>query len=104
MMKRFVVKLFLASLAVCVGIAGHAQPFDPIGVILPMTGDFARYGERVREGLESKKIDSVKFVYEDEGGNPRSAVSAFHKLRASDKLSFFWAHGVGHLRLRLLPC
>jgi ABC-type branched-subunit amino acid transport system substrate-binding protein len=88
-MKRFAIKVFLASLAVCARTAAHAQPPETIGVILPMTGDFARYGEKVREGLESKKTDSVKFVYEDEGCNPRSAVSAFHKLRAADKLGLF---------------
>lgn len=54
-----------------------------------MTGDFARYGEKVREGLESNKLSSIKFVYEDEGCNPRSAVSAFHKLRAAHKLRIF---------------
>jgi ABC-type branched-subunit amino acid transport system substrate-binding protein len=88
-MKRFVTTVFLLSVAVCVRTTVHAQPPETIGVILPMTGDFARYGEKVREGLESKKIASVKFIYEDEGCNPRSAVSAFHKLRAADKLNIF---------------
>jgi ABC-type branched-subunit amino acid transport system substrate-binding protein len=54
-----------------------------------MTGDFARYGGKVREGLESKKLSSVRFVYDDEGCNPRAAVSAFHKLRSADGISIF---------------
>jgi hypothetical protein len=61
-------QLLLASLAVCAWTVAHAQSPETIGVILPMTGDFARYGEKVREGLESKKIDSVKFVLKKEPG------------------------------------
>lgn len=88
-MKRFAIKVLLASLAVCASTGLHAQHFEKIGVILPMTGDFARYGEKVREGLESNKMQSVEFVYEDEGCNPRAAVSAFRKLSAADRLSLF---------------
>ena len=88
-MKRFPIKESLVALAFCLATAAHSQPLETIGVILPMTGDFARYGEKVREGLESNKGSSVKFVYEDEGCNPRSAVSAFHKLRAANQASIF---------------
>jgi ABC-type branched-subunit amino acid transport system substrate-binding protein len=56
---------------------------NSVGVILPMTGEFARYGERIRQGIEGKRSKSVKFVYEDEGCNPAKAVGAYHKLRAA---------------------
>jgi ABC-type branched-subunit amino acid transport system substrate-binding protein len=62
---------------------------NKIGVILPMTGDFARYGEMVREGLESEKLSSIGYVYENEGCDPRVAVSAFHKLHSFDKANVF---------------
>ena len=88
-MKRLPIKESLVALAFCLATAAHSQPLETIGVILPMTGDFARYGEKVREGLESKKVGSVKLLYEDEGCNARSAVSAFHKLRAANKASIF---------------
>ena len=65
----------------------HAE--SRIGVILPMTGDFARYGEKVRAGLEGTKLSSYEYIYEDEGCNPRMAVSAFHKLRSLNKTSVF---------------
>lgn len=88
-MKRFTIKVFVAALSTWIPTLVYAQSLESVGVILPMTGDFARYGEKVREGLESKKPSAIKFVYEDEGCNPRVAVSAFHKLRAADKLTLF---------------
>jgi ABC-type branched-subunit amino acid transport system substrate-binding protein len=88
-MKRIAAEIFLTTLLVCATHRAHAQSSDTIGVILPMTGDFARYGDKVREGLESKRPSSVRFVYEDEGCKPNSAVSAFQKLRAADRLNIF---------------
>jgi ABC-type branched-subunit amino acid transport system substrate-binding protein len=59
------------------------------GVILPMTGDFARYGEKVRASLESKLDPRLRFVYEDEGCNPKSAASAYQKLTAMSGIKLF---------------
>jgi ABC-type branched-subunit amino acid transport system substrate-binding protein len=66
-----------------------SQAENKIGVILPMTGDFARYGERIREGLESERQSSMKFIYEDEGCAPRTAVTAFRKLSSVDNTKIF---------------
>ncbi len=76
-----------SAVAVATSSILHAE--NKIGVILPMTGDFARYGKTVRQGLESTKLSPFKYVYEDEGCNPRAAVSAFHKLYSFDKAKVF---------------
>jgi branched-chain amino acid transport system substrate-binding protein len=76
-----------STLAIATSSLLHAE--HKAGVILPMTGDFARYGQTIRQGLESAKLSAVKYVYEDEGCNPRAAVSAFRKLHSFDKAKVF---------------
>ena len=63
---------------------GLAFAETKVGVILPMTGDFAQYGDKVRQGLESTRPEGVRYIYEDEGCSPKTAVSAHKKLTAVD--------------------
>ncbi len=61
-----------------------------IGVILPMSGDFARYGDKIRQGLESEQLPpGIRLVYEDEGCHPKTATTAYKKLNAADGINIF---------------
>jgi ABC-type branched-subunit amino acid transport system substrate-binding protein len=59
----------------------------PIGVILPLSGEFASWGEGIRRAIElyAERGDSkFKFVFEDEGNcEARSSVAAYRKLSSS---------------------
>jgi branched-chain amino acid transport system substrate-binding protein len=65
-----------------------------IGVISPLTGPAAPYGENVRDGilLAVEEInhlggisrDKIRLIIEDEGGGPRAAVDAVNKLITVD--------------------
>ncbi len=65
-----------------------------VGAILPLTGDVATYGKSIKNGIElaindvnaSGGIDgkNVKMIYEDDGGSPRSGVTAVTKLISVD--------------------
>ncbi len=55
-----------------------------VGVILPMSGEFARYGDKIRAGLESGALKDFSLIYEDEGCDPKKAVTAYKKLSAID--------------------
>lgn len=67
-----------------------------IGAILPLTGNDARYGLWIKEGLDlcidevnlSGGINgkSVKIIYEDDQATPQKAVSAMIKLTQVDKV------------------
>ena len=72
---------------------GTQQPQPPsirIGVINPLTGPFAAYGEPVRDGmlLAVDEINSkggingqtVELLFEDDAGDPKLSVNAFTKL------------------------
>jgi branched-chain amino acid transport system substrate-binding protein len=68
-----------------------------IGAILPLTGNDARYGLWIKEGLDlcvnevnsSGGIDgkSVRIIYEDDQVTPQKAASAMQKLTHVDKVS-----------------
>ncbi len=69
-------------------VAMAEQPKYRIGVLAPLTGNFANYGKTVREGIEKIKNPSIEWVFEDEGCEPAKAISAYRKLSAIDHLSF----------------
>lgn len=62
-----------------------------IGAILPLTGDAAVYGERLKEGVELSKYfferqtkTKVNIQFEDSRLDPKEAVNAFYKLEQSN--------------------
>ena len=65
-----------------------------VGALLPLTGDFAFFGEQAKQGIEeaikeiNKDGQKVKVVFEDERCLPKDAVSAFNKLISIDKADF----------------
>ncbi len=67
-----------------------------IGAILPLTGDAATYGERLREGFEISKYafekansePILKIFFEDSRIDPKEAVNAFYKLIQGGDIKF----------------
>jgi len=58
-----------------------------IGVILPLTGDSAVYGQAIKDGIELAAVQDsadgqtqIKLIYEDDQGVPRHAISAVRRL------------------------
>lgn len=71
-----------------------------IGFILPLTGQWAEFGEAQRNALEFAKektpslFNKVEFIYEDCQYISQNVVTAFHKLRVEDKVDLFYVWGV----------
>ncbi len=65
-----------------------------VGVILPLSGDFAIIGEELKKGVDlaveqlQKKNVKISVVYEDDKFDPREAVTAANKLLSVDKIDF----------------
>ncbi len=61
-----------------------------IGVMIPLTGDAASYGESVKKGIELAKkqfkAENVQLVYEDSKCDGTQSVSAINKLISVDKV------------------
>lgn len=51
-----------------------------IGVIIPLTGSLAHYGNTVRGAIERVKTSNVQWVFEDEACDPTKTISAFKRL------------------------
>lgn len=90
------IKKYLSILIILfslIPIAVQAEPIR-IGVMLPLTGDFAFFGEQAKEGLLialqeiNKDQKLVDVIYEDEKCLPKNAVTAFKKLVTIDKVKY----------------
>ena len=67
-----------------------------IGAVMPLTGDLATYGVPVQEGMKFALSEinnkggvngkKVKIIFEDDLGEPKTAVAAFKKLIDTDKV------------------
>ncbi len=55
-----------------------------VGVLLPLSGQFAQFGERVKQGIElaarSAPPETYQFVYRDTQGDPQMAASEYEAL------------------------
>jgi len=68
-----------------------AEPPTKIGVILPLTGELALFGEKVRRGIELAASDGqgeFDLIFEDSASSPVKAVTAFQKLTSIDSVKF----------------
>lgn len=67
-----------------------------IGAVMPLTGDLATYGVPVQEGMKFALTEinanrgikgrKLKIIFEDDLGEPKTAVAAFKKLVDTDKV------------------
>jgi ABC-type branched-subunit amino acid transport system substrate-binding protein len=80
--------LLAITLLLAASTAFADEPKYRIGVLLPLTGNFASYGKLVRESVEMVKNPSVEWVFEDEVCEPAKAVAAYKKLLSVDHISF----------------
>lgn len=75
-----------------------------IGVIGPLTGPFADYGEDIRDGVLAVEVgEGVEFVFEDDQCDAKSAVAAFQKLTSIDGVKFIIGPGCGSPQEAVAP-
>ncbi len=74
-----------------------------VGVIIPLAGDFARYGEKVREGILSADSKDIKYIFDDEKCSPSAAVTAYKNLSAIHSAKFFLGPWCGSPQTALAP-
>ncbi|RCV63323.1 branched-chain amino acid transport system substrate-binding protein [Methanophagales archaeon] len=93
------------------------QPTEPeeieIGAVLPLTGDFAIYGEKMQNGIdlavqeinEKGGINSKNLVviYEDDQGDPKTSVAAFRKIIAVENVSVVIGGAISSTALPTAP-
>lgn len=73
-----------------------------IGVIAPLTGILASYGEDMRKGVLAA-VKSDEAVFEDDKCEPAAAVSVFNKLVSVDKTPVIIGPGCGSPQEAIVP-
>lgn len=77
-----------------------------VGVILPLSGEFASYGNDCRDGiLFAKASDSlnIEYIFEDSKGDPKTAIAAYKKLTTVDKVEYVIGDMFSNTTLSLSP-
>ncbi|NVL89905.1 MAG: penicillin-binding protein activator [Desulfobacterales bacterium] len=97
-MKRAFCWMLILGLVISLGMLGCAKKDKEIkvGVVAPLTGPAAPYGENIRDGavLAIEEINAsggingcpMVLVFEDEGATPQQAVAAVNKLITVDRV------------------
>ncbi len=89
----------LISIAILAGCSEEPSNTEfPLGIVLPLTGNYAEYGLRVKRGVDLAvdEINSgggiggrqIRSVVEDTASEAKNAVSALNKLVATDNVHF----------------
>ena len=111
-------KVFLMMLLATVFIVGCGKKANDgnvikIGVIAPLTGNYAQYGVAVKEGVELK-VDAInnaggingkkiELVTADSKGDVQEAVNAFKKMVSQDKIDIFMGEVTSGPSLAIAP-
>ncbi len=93
--------LVIWSLAACNLEAQEAKV--KVGVIVPLSGMFVRYGEKIQNAISRFSNPKIEFVYEDEGCDARIAVTAYKKLSEIDGVKYFIGPFCGSPQSALAP-
>jgi len=76
----------------------YAEPFK-VGVILPLSGPVATFGEAAKQGLEllkkEKPNSSLDLIFEDSKYDSKTSITAFNKLTDIDKPDLIISWGTG---------
>jgi len=93
--ERLVFASITAALVLCLGFAAQAAPIK-VGVVLPLTGSEAAFGEIERNSFRMAvdeinakggvKGNKIELLFEDDTGKPEVGRSAVEKLISRDKV------------------
>ena len=93
----------LAADEVGAGAAFGGKGVVRVGVLAPLTGAFARYGEKFVAAVRGEANGSVQFVFEDEGCDPKRAIDAFKRLSEVDGVRVFLGPWCGSPQSAVAP-
>jgi branched-chain amino acid transport system substrate-binding protein len=82
--------ILIGSWAITNKSAAPTEGVVKVGVIAPLTGPLAEYGEAFRNGIvlaqEQSPNKNVQYIFEDSAYDSGKTVTAFYKLRDTDKV------------------
>ncbi|MDI6780354.1 MAG: ABC transporter substrate-binding protein [Bacteroidota bacterium] len=104
----------LAALVILfvVGCGKKEPEVIKIGAILPLTGDLAVYGQKMKNGIDfalSRSQEGVpleyriEVMYEDDRGDPKTSVAGFQKLISVEKVPIVIGGAISSCALAVAP-
>lgn len=108
-MKKIIIGIVAVFIIVAlfVGFNKKDSAKIKIGVLAPLTGVVADYGEEIKKGIlaaaSSTDMTGVEFVFEDDKCEPKEAVSAFNKLVSVDKATVILGPACGSPQEAVVP-
>lgn len=97
-MSKNTIKWALGSVIIAIIIVGTILILIPteeeslrIGVILPLTGPAANFGEEISEGINlfAEQNPNLKILYEDDKFEPKESLKAYKKLKEVNNINYF---------------
>jgi branched-chain amino acid transport system substrate-binding protein len=111
LLKTCSVALAVVVLATLTGCDAAGSRGVRIGAVLPLTGDIATYGQKMKKGIDLavKHINTkggvqgkqIAVLYEDDQGDPKASIAAVLKLITVSKVSAIIG---GAISATALPC
>lgn len=97
--------IYRFALIICLGVTtSYAKSEDPftykIGIILPLTGDAAVYGNAIKNGITlaqkefPKEFSRIALSWKDDQFEPRKAISAYHALVEGERVDSLFVFGL----------
>src|SRR5690606_14413474 len=89
----------LFSFTFCVTALAEETLFK-VGVILPLSGPWAEFGEAQKSGFELARMSApdnfrnIRFIYEDGEHQGHQTIAAYRKLRNRDNVNIVFVWGV----------
>ena len=79
-----------------------------VGVLLPLTGDFSKYGVAIKNGIdlaysESDIKDRIQLIYEDEKGEAKTATTVANKLLSNNKVDILIGGATSSVAASIIP-
>lgn len=113
--KNFFTIAFASMFVVAVGGCDKKptveQQVEKIGILLPLTGPLAEYGERVKKGVDiavaqinqGKSTGRVEFVVMDSQADPKTGLSAFGQMTQANGVRYIVGDVSSSVTLAIVP-
>jgi ABC-type branched-subunit amino acid transport system substrate-binding protein len=85
-------------------LCASAWADTPVGVIVPYSGIFEKFGAKIRQGFEAGGTSGIHLIYEDEGCDAAKAVRAYKKLSMADRVRLLLGPMCGTSQRSVAPC
>ncbi len=105
-LTKWIVAVIVIVIIIILGVTSSRNAGNKvikIGVIAPLTGIVADYGDQMRRGIESASTTGFQFIFEDDKCEAKEAVSAFKKLTDFEKVNYIIGPGCGSPQEAIAP-